>query len=98
MKNVEYLNKQGHNSASECANQTYLKVMDMATQVESYFSDKRKAKVVTSNQDASEVSKVDKQALEKRIKENMFNISTLRRIFPRHASSSALYFCFNYSN
>jgi hypothetical protein len=71
MKNVEYLNKQGHNSASECANQTYLKVMDMATQVESYFSDKRKAKVVTSNQDASEVSKVDKQALEKRIKENM---------------------------
>ena len=30
--------------------------------------------------------------------ENLFNISTLRRIFPRHASSSALYFCFNYSN
>jgi hypothetical protein len=71
MKNVEYLNKQGHNSASESANQTYLKVMDMATQVESYFSDKRKAKVVSSNQDANEVNKVDKQALENRIKENM---------------------------
>jgi hypothetical protein len=70
MKNVEYLNKQGHNSASESANQTYLKVMDMAKQVESYFSDKRKAKVVSSNQDARKVSEIDKQALEKRIKEN----------------------------
>ena len=45
MKNVEYLNKQGHNSASECANQTYLKVMEMATQVESYFPIKEKRRL-----------------------------------------------------
>jgi hypothetical protein len=71
MKNVENLNKQGLNTALEKAKQTYLKVMDLATQVESYFSDKREVKVVSSSQCANKVGEIDEKALEKRTKENL---------------------------
>jgi hypothetical protein len=71
MKSVDNLKKYEPNSVTNSVDHTYLKILNMVTQVESNLSKQREDETTNLLLEVNEISETDEEASRRRIKENL---------------------------
>jgi hypothetical protein len=71
MKIVDNLKKYEPNSVTNSVDHTYLKILNMVTQVESNLSKQREDETISLLLEVNEISETDEEASRRRIKENL---------------------------